>query len=114
MAQHSFRTYVTAWERKQAGLPWQSAVLDRCLSGTALKVAELRADPGFKTEEERVRAFIEGGFGCRATYFNHSAKLRPMDGIPQIKLTLSTPPSLSEPANLLDLLRRRYGELGKG
>jgi hypothetical protein len=114
MARHSFRTYVTAWERKKADLPWQSAVLDRCLSGTSLEVAKLRADSRFKTEEERVRAFIEGGFGCRATYFNHAAKLRPMEENPQIKLIVSSPPSRPEPGNLLELLRRRFGQLGKG
>ena len=53
MVRHSFRTYVTASERKKAGLPWQSAVLDRCLSGPALEVAKLRSNPQFQTEEER-------------------------------------------------------------
>jgi hypothetical protein len=114
MAQHSFRTYVTAWERKKADLSWQSGVLDRCLTGTSLEVAKLRADPRFKTEEERVRAFVQAGLGCRATYFNHAAKLRPMEGIPQFKLTMSSPPTVSGSANLLDLLRRRFGQLGNG
>jgi hypothetical protein len=114
MAQHSFRTYVTAFERKKAELPWQSAVLDRCLSGTTLEVAKLRADPRFKTEEERVRAFIQSGFGCRATYFNHAVKLRPVAEVPQVKLTASSPVPLPENRSLLDLLRRRFGELGKG
>jgi hypothetical protein len=77
MPNHSSRTYVNAWERKNAGLPWKPAVLDRCLSGLTLEVAKLRSDPQFKTEEERARAFVERKLGCRATYFNHAKRLRP-------------------------------------
>jgi hypothetical protein len=92
MPHHSFRTYVNAWERKNAGLPWQSAVLDRCLSGLTLEVAKLRADPRYKSEEERVRAFVERELGCRATYFNHAKLLRPQQEVRQIKLTNHVPP----------------------
>ncbi len=60
MPLHSFRTYVNAWERKNAGLPWQSAVLDRCLSGLTLEVAKLRSDPQFQSEEARVKRSFSG------------------------------------------------------
>jgi hypothetical protein len=85
-AQHSFRTYVNASERKKAGLPWQSAVLDRCLSGLTLEVAKLRTDPQFGCEEERARAFVERGLGCRATYFNHAKRLRFHEDVPRLQL----------------------------
>ena len=115
MPSHSSRTYVNAWERKNAGLPWQPAVLDRCLSGLTLEVAKLRSDPQFKTEEERARAFVERNLGCRATYFNHAKRLRPNEDVPRIQLVHHTPPA--PPAHqeqLLDILKRRYKQLGHG
>jgi hypothetical protein len=86
VGQHSLRTYVTACERKRAGLVWQSVVFDRCLTGPAREVAKLRSNPAFACEEERVRAFVAAGFGCRATYFNYANKLRPHEAVPEIKL----------------------------
>src|SRR5215831_11602260 len=46
IAQHSLRIYHQAWELKQAGLDWRQGVLSRFLTGPALAVARLRADPG--------------------------------------------------------------------
>jgi hypothetical protein len=60
-----------------------------------------------------VKAFVAQGGGCRATYFNHARRLRPPAGVPNIVLT-NSPPSLDEPIDLTDLLRRRYGGLGQG
>src|SRR5882672_7534100 len=60
-AQHSLRTYHHAWELKQAGLDWRQAVLCRYLTGTALVVAKLKANPSFAREAERVRAFVQSG-----------------------------------------------------
>jgi hypothetical protein len=76
IVQHSLRTYRQAYELKQAGLDWRRAVLSRCLTGPALLVARLRADPSFASEAARVRAFIAAGAGCRATYFHYAQKLR--------------------------------------
>src|SRR5438309_5878323 len=45
MAAPSLRAYRQAWELKQAGLDWRRAVLSRCLTGPALLVARLKADP---------------------------------------------------------------------
>ena len=109
----SLRTYVLAFERKAAGLDWQSAVLGRCLTGTALEVAKLKADQSFATEEERVRAFVAAGAGCRATYFSHAQRLRQPDDVPQIKLVSKQPP-VSGGTSILDLLRARFGKLGNG
>ena len=37
-----------------------------------------KANPAFKTEAERVKAFREGGGGSRATYFNYAKKIHPL------------------------------------
>jgi hypothetical protein len=107
--------YVTAWERKQAGLPWQSAVVDRCLVGSARDVAKLKLDPRFRTEEERVQAFIQRGLGCRATYFNYAKKLRPSIEVPYIVLSTCVPPKPgATPETAIDILRRRGKNFGYG
>ena len=115
MAQHSLRTYFHAWELKQAGLNWRQGVLGRCLTGAALEVAKLKADPTFASEAERVRAFVQSGAGCRASYFRHAKKLRPITDQLKIMLTQATPPVEESPlSNHLDQLRRRFRHLGNG
>ena len=66
---HSFRTYLLAFELKKARMDWKRTILSRFLSGPALLVAQLKADPAFKSEEERVKAFREGGGGNRVDLF---------------------------------------------
>jgi hypothetical protein len=73
----SLRMYSQAQESKAAGLDWKDEFFGRALAGTALVVALLRDDASFATEEDRVRAFVASGAGCRATYFNYAQKLRP-------------------------------------
>lgn len=73
----SMRHYHKAQEFKQAGMDWRTMLLQRWqLLGPALLVARLQSDPSFRTEKDRVKAFVERGGGCRATYFNHSKVLR--------------------------------------
>ena len=110
---HSLRTYVLAWELKKAGMNWRQAVLSRCLKGTALEVAKLKTNPSFQSEEDRVRAFVAAGLGCRATYFNYAKKLQPHESLPEIKLMQTSPPQEVH-ADYLDLLVRRFGPLGNG
>jgi len=115
MVRPSLRTYVLAHERKIAGLDWKSVVLTRCLTGAALEVAKIKSDPSYATEEDRVRAFVASGAGCRATYFNHAKRLCQSQEVPRIKLTNTTPLYSQVGAeNLADLLRRRFGKLGSG
>jgi hypothetical protein len=115
MAQHSLRTYCHAWELKQANLDWRQGVLGRCLTGVALAVAKLKANPAFANEDERVRAFVQSGAGCRASYFRHAQKLRPAARPPKILLTHTSPPvDEVSPNNHLEQLRRRFGHLGNG
>ena len=72
----SMTNYIRASELKQAGLDWIDTSLPRPLPGRTRLVARLRDEASFRSEEERVRAFINAGGGCRATYFNHVRKLR--------------------------------------
>src|SRR6516165_7656471 len=115
MALHSLRTYRQAHELKQAGLDWRRTVLNRCLTGPALLVAQPKADPTFTSEAARVRAFVAAGGGCRATFYHYARKLRPPADVPRIVLTCKTPPT-ADTATLdhLDDLRRRYGRLDNG
>ena len=109
------RTYRQAWELKQAGLDWRRAVLSRCLTGPALLVARLKADPSFASEAARVRAFIAAGAGCRASYFHHAQKLHSPTNVPKLALTHAAPPDPEPPTpDHLDDLRQRYRRLGNG
>src|SRR5216684_871154 len=98
IAQHSLRTYGHAWELKQAELDWQQAVLCRYLTGTALLVARLKANPSFAREAERVRAFVQSGAGCRASYFQHAKKLRSVAAPLRIPLAHTAPPTEAIPS----------------
>jgi hypothetical protein len=108
----SMRHYITAWEEKQAGLDWRHFLLARFLSGPALLVARLKADPAYPTEEARVQAFIAAGAGCRATYFNHAKKLHAPSARPSIVLTNRPPKQSFSQPDVLALLRKRFREVG--
>lgn len=120
--QPSFRHYVTALELKRAGLDWKQATLARGLAGKPLIVAQLKANDQFASEEERAQAFVAAGHGCRATYFNVAKKLPPAVETPPLVLKATEPTATSENEpeasastfDVLDLLRRRHGELGSG
>ena len=115
LGQHSLRTYPHAWELKQAGLDWRQGVLCRCLTGTALVVARLQADRSFASAAARVRAFVQSGAGCRATYFQHAKKLRPVTAPPKLLLSHTAPPADDRPpTDHLERWRRRFGDRGNG
>jgi hypothetical protein len=115
MTQPSLRSYLQAWELKRAGLDWQQGVLCRCLTATALLVARLKADRSFPSEAARVRAFVQSGAGCRATYFRHARKLQRLAAPPKLPLAHSSPPADDLPdQSHLDHLRRRFEELRSG
>jgi hypothetical protein len=78
-------------------------------------VARLKADPSLASEAARVRAFIAAGAGCRATYFHHARRLRPVAVAPKLALNRTAPPATPiTTADHLDDLRQRYGRLGAG
>ncbi len=109
----SMRDYALAWELKRAEMDYKSWLLTRWgMTGTRLLVAKLKADPSLNTEAKRVRAFIEQGGGCRATYYNHAKRLGQPLKLPDIWLHTRPPEGRPADARLLDLLRRRFGILG--
>ena len=108
----SMRLYRQLWELKEAGINWRSVALARSLSGKTLLVAELKADPSYSSEKERIEAFIRAGGGSRATYFNHARKLRPKAEPPRIVLENSPPKAPKEALieeALADFIQRRRG-----
>ncbi len=109
----SMRDYALAWELKCAGMDWKGWLPARWgMTGTRLLVAWLKADPSFRSEAERVRAFLAQQGGCRATYSNHARRLgRPVE-LPELRLGNPPPDRMPSAASLLDLLRRRFGILG--
>jgi hypothetical protein len=111
---HSLRSYVNTWELKQAGLDWRQGILSGCLTGAALAVAKLKANPALASEAERVQAFVQSGAGWRATYFNHAKKVQPASETPRLVLTHTRPAGAAPNLDYLDRLRRRYRELGNG
>jgi hypothetical protein len=112
---HSMRVYLRAYELQRAGMDWKPAILSRCLSGTALEVAKLKADSSFETENDRVRAFVESGAGSRATYFNYTKKMKPAETVPRLILVHTAPPlDRVGDVDILEFLRRRHGRLGNG
>ena len=44
-------------------------------NGRARLAAEILASDIYQTTMDKVRAFVQRGGGCRATYFNHVRKL---------------------------------------
>jgi hypothetical protein len=80
----SMRDYVKAGQIKKAGRQdWRELLHKQWKCSRLARVAALRADPSFATEEERVQAFVVSG-GSRATYFRDVARLRRLGGLPRI------------------------------
>lgn len=111
----SFRHYLAAAELKRGGLAWREGTLGRLINGKLLVVAQLKANGAFASEQDRVEAFVSEGHGCRATYFNLAKKLPPKVDAPRLILTASPPLEPSQPpVSILDILRKRHGDLGNG
>lgn len=72
----SLRLYLRAAELKAAGLDWKGLASVEPANKRRRLVAELKADPAFEREKDRVQRFQELGGGCRATYFNHARAIR--------------------------------------
>jgi len=97
------------WELKQAGLDWRSLVLSRCLSGRALLVAQVKADPRYRTQAERLQAFQAQGGGSRSAYFNWSRRLQAAVTVPAIKLN-NPPPARRAAEETLHKIMRRWNQ----
>lgn len=70
------RTYSRAAQLKRAGMDWMDIVPLAPEDQRQRLVAELQADTSYCTEEARAQEFSARGGGCRATYFNHSRRLK--------------------------------------
>ncbi|VTR92889.1 Uncharacterized protein OS=Aeromonas phage Aes516 PE=4 SV=1 [Gemmata massiliana] len=87
----SMRDYVKARAMKDAGLDWRTLLHRQWKSGKLARVAALRADLSFATEEGRVQAFVAGGSGSRASYFRYLKKLQTLGTIPVPERTGAVP-----------------------
>jgi hypothetical protein len=83
---HSMRHYIQASQARKAGLDWRKYLRGRWMPDAMRLAAELRDDPGFPTEKDRVRAFIDRSGGSRSTFYNYLKKLPAADKAPQIEL----------------------------
>jgi hypothetical protein len=71
----SLRHYVRARELKSAGMDWTDVLAAEPVNKRARIAAELLASDAYGKTADRVRAFVEQGGGCRATYFNYQRYL---------------------------------------
>ena len=71
----SLRQYVRARELKAAGMDWTDVLAVEAENRRARLAAELLASPAHGSTAARVKAFVEQGGGCRATFFNYRRKL---------------------------------------
>ena len=71
----SLRHYVRAKELKAAGMDWTQVLAAEDENPRARLAAELLASTTYGSTTARVRAFVEQGGGCRATFFNYRRKL---------------------------------------
>lgn len=73
----SARTYIKAWERKQAGGNWKKLISDVfCHKNAVLLVQTLEDDPDCRVVDDRLRKFIDQTALSRATYFNIKRELK--------------------------------------
>ena len=64
-----------AKELKAAKMGWTEVLAAAAENRRARLAAELLASAAYGNTASRVRAFVEQGGGCRATYFNYRRKL---------------------------------------
>jgi hypothetical protein len=75
IAEPSFRYYVRAGELKAAGMTWCEVLELEAENKRALLAAEVLANDAYQSTMDKVRAFVQQGGGCRATFFNYRRKL---------------------------------------
>src|SRR5437764_1122407 len=67
----SQRHYTRAKELKGANMDWTQVLEEEAENRRVRLAAELLASPTYASTAARVRAFVEQGGGCRATFFNY-------------------------------------------
>ena len=75
------RHYVRAKELKAAGMDWTVTLAVEDENRRARLAAEVLGSDNYASTAERVKAFVEAGGGCRATFFNWRRRLNSGDGI---------------------------------
>ena len=76
MREPSQRHYARAKELKAAGMDWTEVLAEEAENRRARLAAELLASSMYASTAARVRAFVEQGGGCRATFFNYRRRLQ--------------------------------------
>jgi hypothetical protein len=76
----SLRHYVRAKELKAAGMDWTEVLAAEDENPRARLAAELLTSAAYDSTTARVKAFVEQGGGCRATFFNYRRKLGGVNG----------------------------------
>jgi hypothetical protein len=71
----SLRHYERAKELKAANMDWKVVLSAEEENPRARLAAELLASTDYESTASRVRAFVDQGGGCRATYFNYARRL---------------------------------------
>ena len=71
----SLRHYVRAKELKAAGMDWTEVLAVEDENPRARLAAELLKSAAYDSTTARVKAFVEQGGGCRATFFNYRSYL---------------------------------------
>ena len=108
----SVRTYIKAWERKQAGGDWKKLIQDVFCHDNATKLVQiLEGDAECNNVDDRVGKFIAQSGMSRATYFNLKRKFRDNEQlqareklhVPR-RILRGTPPEEAEPP---PMIRRR-------
>lgn len=72
----SMRLYYRARELKRGGLNWKRVIPESVGDQRTRLALELLTDGSYSTQEDRARAFITQGGGCRATFFNYAKRLK--------------------------------------
>jgi hypothetical protein len=67
----SLRHYVRARELKAARMDWTEVLADETENPRARLAAELLGSAAYESTAARVKAFVQQGGGCRATFFNY-------------------------------------------
>jgi hypothetical protein len=67
----SLRHYVRAKELKAAGMDWTEVLAVEDENPRARLAAELLKSAAYDSTTARVKAFVDQGGGCRATFFNY-------------------------------------------
>jgi hypothetical protein len=72
----SLRLYVRAKQLKRAGMDWTEVLaIEGKENARSRLAAEILKSDVYMSTRERVKAFIDKGGGCRATFFNYQRKL---------------------------------------